>query len=293
MSRKRIILFVAVFAFLLTLPALLTIVLFKMALPWWAYILSNIVVLILAGMYLTERLWLIDRFLVRGKVWQFSLFSLLLIAAGTAAQYVVVGFSDRHPVSSGVTVADFLGSGLIISQRVLLLILSILTVLIAIAVALSDEWRLAAFRYREAERDKHALARERDALKGQMEALRRPSAEPEFISVKVDLMTTKIRLDDILYVKSDGDYIVLHLKDGRTPMVLMTLKALEKQLPSSRFCRIHRSYIVALDKVQGLKGGKVIAGGNDLPLSDSCKPSFFESVSRLGFSCKPLSGPTC
>ena len=59
-----------------------------------------------------------------------------------------------------------------------------------------------------------------------------------------------------------------------------TLKALEKQLPFDRFCRIHRSYMVAIDKIQGLKGGKILVGDEQLPLSDSCKPAFFELLSH-------------
>ena len=49
-------------------------------------------------------------------------------------------------------------------------------------------------------------------------------------------MMTKVPLDDILYVKADGDYIVIHKADGKTLMTLMTLKSLEKQLPFDRFC---------------------------------------------------------
>ena len=99
-------------------------------------------------------------------------------------------------------------------------------------------------------------------------------------SPKRNLLKRNLRLDDILYVKSDGDYIVFHLSDGQAPMVLMTLKALEKNLPFGRFCRIHRSYLVNVEKVEGLKGGKVLLAGEALPLSDSCKAAFFEILSH-------------
>ena len=95
-----------------------------------------------------------------------------------------------------------------------------------------------------------------------------------------------VRLDDILYVKGDGDYINIFKTDGEKLMVLMTLKALEKQLPFDRFCRIHRSYLVAVDKVRGLKGGKVLIGDEQLPLSDSCKPGFFELLSHKSIVLK-------
>ena len=280
MPRKRIILFASVFLFLLVAPALLTIFLLGPVLPWWSFALYAGIILVNGALYLSERCWLIDRYFVCGRVWAFTGWSLLLVVFGTLVQFSMIGFSGKFQIGEGMTVADFLGFGLMLSQRIALCGISVVTVLAALAVALSDEWRLAAFKYREAEREKHALTRERDALKGQVDALRRPSAEPESISVKVDLMMTRILLDDIFYVKSDGDYIVIHTADGRAPMVLMTLKALEKQLPFDRFCRIHRSYLVAIDKVQGLQGGKVLVGGEALPLSDSCKPAFFELLSH-------------
>jgi two-component system LytT family response regulator len=145
---------------------------------------------------------------------------------------------------------------------------------------MSDEWRLAAFRYHEAEKSNRALERNVEQLQGQVDALKRPSPQKDSISVKIDLVQRKLPLDEILYIKSDGDYVVIHLVDGNAPMVLVTLKALEKQLPRDRFCRIHRSYLVNIGKVEGLKGGKVLVAGEPLPLSDSCKAAFFELLSH-------------
>ena len=106
------------------------------------------------------------------------------------------------------------------------------------------------------------------------------------ISVKVDLMMTKVPLDDILYVKADGDYIVIHKADGKTLMTLMTLKALEKQLPFDRFCRTHRSWIVNVDKARGIRDGKILVGDAVIPLSDSCKAAFFELLSHKSIFLK-------
>lgn len=106
------------------------------------------------------------------------------------------------------------------------------------------------------------------------------------ISVKVDLMMTKVPLDDILYVKADGDYIVIHKADGKTLMTLMTLKSLEKQLPFDRFCRTHRSWIVNVDKARGIRDGKILVGDAVIPLSDSCKAAFFELLSHKSIFLK-------
>ena len=159
-------------------------------------------------------------------------------------------------------------------------VIQIVTTFIAIAVSLSDEWRLAAFRYNEAEKSNRALKSDVEQLKEQIDSLQRPAPRMDSISVKIDLMKKQLKLDDILYANSDGDYVLIHLSDGSAPMVLMTLKSLEKQLPYDRFCRIHRSYLVNVDKIEGLKGGKVYVAGKQLPLSDSCKAAFFELLSH-------------
>ena len=280
MPRKRIVLFTVVLLLLLVVPVLLPYLLGQIVLPVWAYGIYALFVLVNAGIYLSQRLRLIDRYFISGRFGAYLGWTLLVCLAAFGIEYLAIDLSGRQPLDAGQTVADLLGFSVQISQIVVAVVFNLVVVLAALAVALSDEWRLAAFKHREAEREKHALTRERDALKGQVDRLQRPEAEPESISVKVGLMMTQIRLDDILYVKSDGDYIVIHTADGRAPMVLMTLKALEKQLPPTRLCRIHRSYLVALDKVQGLKGGKILVGGEALPLSDSCKPAFFELLSR-------------
>ena len=159
-------------------------------------------------------------------------------------------------------------------------VLQLVTTFIALAVGMSDEWRMAAFRYHEAEKSNRSLERDVEKLQGQVDALKRPAQQKDSITVKIDLMKRQLRLDEILYVKSDGDYTVIHLSDGQAPMVLMTLKTLEKQLPYGQFCRIHRSYLVNVEKVDGMKGGKVLVAGEALPLSDSCKAAFFELLSH-------------
>jgi len=170
---------------------------------------------------------------------------------------------------------------------VMMSVFQLVTTFVALAIGMSDEWRVAAFRYNEAEKKNRTLARDVADLRGQVDALKRPAPEQQdSISVKIDLMKRRLPLDDILYVQSDGDYIVIHLSDGSAPMVLMTLKSLERQLPFDRFCRIHRSYLVNVDKVGGLKGGKVSVAGNQLPLSDSCKARFLEILSHKSLILK-------
>ena len=281
MTRKRIILFTGIMLALLIVPTVLPYLIGHILLPVWAYAVYSFIVLVNAGIYLVNRCVLIDRFFIKGRIRSFLLWNLLLLAVSCFLELLVIELSNRALVG-GIKVSDILDTGSLISQKAMVIILGIIMVLIALAVALSDEWRLAAFRYREAASENERLGRDIDSLKGQVDALRRrePDQAPDSISVKVDLMMTKIMLNDIMSVRADGDYVVINKSDGQSLMTLMTLKTLEKQLPFDRFCRVHRSWIVNIDKVRGLRGGKLLVGNTEIPLSDSCKASFFESLSH-------------
>lgn len=281
MTRKRTILFLGILLALLLVPTVLPYLIGHLLLPFWAYLLYAFIIL-------ANRLWLIDRFFIQGRVGAFSAWNLALLLAGVVLEILVLDLSGRATVGEGVTVSSVLDAGTVVSQRVFVPVLGFLMVLIALAVALSDEWRLAAFKYREAQQRNERLGRDIDSLKGQVDALRHREAAPaaDSISVKVDLMMTKVPLDDILYVKADGDYIVIHKADGKTLMTLMTLKSLEKQLPFDRFCRTHRSWIVNVDKARGIRDGKILVGDAVIPLSDSCKAAFFELLSHKSIFLK-------
>ena len=288
MTRKRTILFLGILLALLLIPTVLPYLIGHLLLPFWAYLLYAFFLLVNAGIYLANRLWLIDRFFIQGRPGAFSAWNLALLLAGVVVEILVLDLSGRATVGEEVTVSSVLDTGTVVSQRVFVPVLGFLMVLIALAVALSDEWRLAAFKYREAQQRNERLGRDIDSLKGQVDALRRRETAPtaDSIAVKVDLVMTKVPLDDILYIKAEGDYIVIHKADGKTLMTLMTLKTLEKQLPYDRFCRTHRSWIVNVDKVHGIRDGKLLVDGNVIPLSDSCKAAFFELLSHKSIFLK-------
>ena len=287
MSRKRLLVFLIVLLALLTVPTTLPYILGQLILPWWAFVFFAVIILVNAAIYLLQRCFLIDRFFVNGRIGMYVILSLTALVVGLGLQYLTHYIFSRFEVGGGVTVNDYLGFGVTVAQLTLMAVLQLVTTFIALAVGMSDEWRRAAFRYNEAEKSNKALAQDIENLQGQVDALKRPvGKQKETISVKIDLVQRQIRLDDIFFVKSDGDYIVIHLSEGKAPMVLMTLKSLEKQLPYERFCRIHRSYLVNLDKVSGLKGGKVLVADELLPLSDSCKADFFEHLSHRSIVLK-------
>lgn len=97
----------------------------------------------------------------------------------------------------------------------------------------------------------------------------------EFISVKADYKTTLVKIVDIVYIESEGEYVRLHLKDGSTIMTLFRLKNMESSLPSDMFMRVHRSYIVNLRYISSYAKGRIyLPDGEDIPIGEIYRANF-------------------
>jgi DNA-binding LytR/AlgR family response regulator len=85
----------------------------------------------------------------------------------------------------------------------------------------------------------------------------------------------KIKLDEIIYVEGLKDYIKIYLSTATRPVVTrMSLKTIEEKLSSGQFMRIHKSFIVAIDKIVSIRKGRVSLGSIDVPISDHYKQDF-------------------
>ena len=100
--------------------------------------------------------------------------------------------------------------------------------------------------------------------------------EKTAVFIRVDGALRKVSLDDLLYVEGMKDYVMFRVKGCSQPLVThMTMKAVEELLPSSAFMRIHRSYIVALDKIERIdSSGDIKLGDTLLHVSDAYRNSF-------------------
>ena len=110
-----------------------------------------------------------------------------------------------------------------------------------------------------------------------------PAAEPEedYLFLKVEYQLVRIAFADILYIEGLKDYVKVHLQGNPKPILSLTsLKALEEKLPSRRFMRIHRSFIVALDKIEAVSRNRVQIGQTNIPVTDQYKDAFNEFLSR-------------
>jgi DNA-binding LytR/AlgR family response regulator len=97
---------------------------------------------------------------------------------------------------------------------------------------------------------------------------------PSYFFVYVEYNQIKINIPDILYIEGLKDYVKIFLSTATKPVITrMSLKELEEKLFSSRFVRIHKSYIIAADKVTAIKRDLICIGATELPLSETYKPA--------------------
>lgn len=98
------------------------------------------------------------------------------------------------------------------------------------------------------------------------------SANGNYIYVKSDYKLIQIELDKILYIEGLKDYIKIYTEDNPRPvMSLVSMKAMEEKLPSDRFIRVHRSFIVQKKKIKIIDKGRIVFGKEYIPISDSYK----------------------
>jgi two-component system LytT family response regulator len=109
----------------------------------------------------------------------------------------------------------------------------------------------------------------------------RTTNDKEYISVRADHKTSLVKLANIVYLESEGEYVCLHLNDGTKLITLFRLKNMETVLPSETFMRVHRSYIINLSYISGYTKGRVFLAGEEyVPIGENYKENFMSYISE-------------
>ncbi len=96
-----------------------------------------------------------------------------------------------------------------------------------------------------------------------------------FLYLRVDFQVVKIALDQILYIEGLKDYAKVYLNTCERPILsLITLKLLEEKLPANQFMRVHKSFIVAVNKITAITRNSVNISNKVIPVSEAYKESF-------------------
>ncbi len=102
-----------------------------------------------------------------------------------------------------------------------------------------------------------------------------PSAEQTFFFVFSEYQEIRIFYDDVLYVEGLKDYVKIYTTQQARPILSrLTLKAVEAKLPSTLFCRVHKSFIVALPKITAFQRTRLFIGSQEIPVGSSYVDEF-------------------
>ncbi|WP_171037968.1 LytR/AlgR family response regulator transcription factor [Dyadobacter luticola] len=137
------------------------------------------------------------------------------------------------------------------------------------------DYILKPFRF---ERFLKACNRANELFLLQQSALSSPAEKPSDFFVPVEYSQVKIVTSDIKYIEGLGDYIKIYLTTANKPILTrMSIKAIEQKLPASSFARIHKSYLIALQKVTAIKRDTICIGEKELPIGETYK----ENIGRI------------
>ncbi len=107
------------------------------------------------------------------------------------------------------------------------------------------------------------------------------AADEDFLFIKAGYKMLRVDFDNILFIESVKDYIKIHLADKPKPlMTLSSLRSIEEKLPSSKFLRIHRSFIVAVDKIDAITKSSVHIGDATITVGEQYKDVFRDLMKK-------------
>jgi DNA-binding LytR/AlgR family response regulator len=103
----------------------------------------------------------------------------------------------------------------------------------------------------------------------------------EFLFLKSEYKIKRINFNDILYIEGLKDYVKVFIQNSLRPVLSLTsLKLLESKLPENKFMRVHRSFIVNLEKIDTIERSRIVFGKEYIPVSDQYKDRFQEYLDK-------------
>ena len=105
------------------------------------------------------------------------------------------------------------------------------------------------------------------------------TATSRFLLVKVEYTTIRVDLSEIMFIEGLKDYVKIHA-EGRLILTKTTMKNIMDKLPSESFFRVHKSYIISLDKIDMIENSRIVIGNQRIPIGESYRPGFFEVLNR-------------
>ena len=128
------------------------------------------------------------------------------------------------------------------------------------------------------------MLRNNERPEPKIETLPENKMTDDFIMVKSDYQTIKINLSDVVFIEGLKDYVKIHVVSGKPVVTLNSLKNMAEKLPTDAFVRVHKSYIVSINKINSIVRSRIIIGDKWIPIGENFKESFYEILRRHDFN---------
>ena len=99
--------------------------------------------------------------------------------------------------------------------------------------------------------------------------------QEQYLFVRADYSLLKIPIADILFIEGLDDYIKIHIDKQKTVVARMTLKSIQEKLNNNTFFRVHRSFIVPLNRIDSVRNRIITISGTEIPIGNSYADTFF------------------
>jgi len=125
-----------------------------------------------------------------------------------------------------------------------------------------------------------AVSRAKELFENKDQKLDVTKKDKDYIFVRSNSVLTKIKTSEITYIQALGDYVNIFTKENRLT-VHITLRGIEEKLPPGMFYRLHRSYLVALDHIDGVEEGTAYIGKHPIPIGEQFKKELLKKLNLI------------
>jgi DNA-binding LytR/AlgR family response regulator len=127
----------------------------------------------------------------------------------------------------------------------------------------------------------NSVRKAQNLIELERKAMNKVEANEEFLFLKSEYKIRRINFNDIKYIEGLKDYVKVYTVNEDKPILsLSSLKILESKLPQDKFMRIHRSFIVNLEKIDTIERSRIVFGKTYIPVSDQYKEKFQEFLDK-------------
>jgi two-component system LytT family response regulator len=104
------------------------------------------------------------------------------------------------------------------------------------------------------------------------------NTEKNYLFIRADYSLNKILVSDILFIEGLDDYLKIHIDSQKTIVARMTMKSILEKLPATEFVRVHRSFIVPINRINKIRNKVIFIKGEEIPLSSTYEEDFLSKI---------------